>query len=307
MRGDYRRDEHLLQLPPSALCAAVSPHLGLASYLPIWNTTPLKVENRGVVGICLLYFVSKPRDLFLLPPPLPLLCLRKISLSLFYSRLCFTLLPAVYCWNTWTSGVSSDTNSSLVSGVKSSTQSSKPAWKAGCISPLRAAAAGQLLVPELSCEVSSGSGGWWYSLQCRPRVAIKWSLLIFYVLSIIQQEKCRSTDRSLRRMRWREWAHMRGCWAGWTCALAIKVVSSSVTDVVCELGLVLTKVWFPKRPLHPLCRSFEVFASISVSPFPACKWSHLSLLSAFSIALRSVILWYDPYTGVDYGFLPDFP
>lgn len=35
---------------------------------------------------------------------------------------------------------------------------------------------------------------------------------------------------------------MRGCWAGWTCALAIKVVSSSVTDVVCELGLVLTKV-----------------------------------------------------------------
>lgn len=34
---------------------------------------------------------------------------------------------------------------------------------------------------------------------------------------------------------------MRGCWAGWACTLAMKVVSSSVADVVYELGLV-TKV-----------------------------------------------------------------
>lgn len=83
---------------------------------------------------------------------------------------------------------------------------------------------------------------------------------------------------------------MRGCWAGWTRALAIKVVSSSVTDDVCELGLV-TKVSFLKRPLHPLCRSFEVFPSISVSLFPACKCGCLLLLSAFSTALRLMILW----------------
>lgn len=191
----------------------------------------------------------------------------------------------MYCWNTGTSGVSSDTNSSLVSVVKSSTQPSKPTWKDGCISLLHAATAGQLLISELSCEASSGSGGWWYSLWCRPRVAIKWSLLIFYVLSTIQQEKCRSTDQSLRRMRQREWACMRGCWALWTCALATKIVSSSVTDVVCELGLV-TKVWFPKRPFRPFWGSLEVFPLI-----PACKWNHLLLLCALRIALRSVILW----------------
>lgn len=158
-----------------------------------------------------------------------------------YCRLCFTLLPAVCCWNTWTRGVSSDTNRSLVSVIKSSTKPSKFAWKAGYISLLCAAAAGQLLVPEVSGEVSSGSEGWWYSLQCRPRAAIEWSLFIFYVLSIIQQEKWRISDSYLRRRKQREWAHVRGCWAGLTCALAMKDMSSSVTDVMYELGLV-TKV-----------------------------------------------------------------
>lgn len=51
------------------------PHLGPATYLPIWNTTPLKLESR--VDICLLSSVSEPRDLFLLPP-LPLFCLRRV-------------------------------------------------------------------------------------------------------------------------------------------------------------------------------------------------------------------------------------
>lgn len=126
-----------------------------------------------------------------------------------YSRLCFILLPPVCCWNTWTSGVSSHTSRSLVSVSKSSTKPSKFAWKAGYISLLCAAAAGLLLVPEVSCGVSSGSEGCWYSLQCGPRVAIEWNLLVFYVLSILQQEKWRS-DRHLRRRKQREWALMRG-------------------------------------------------------------------------------------------------
>lgn len=75
-RGNYRRDKHLLQLQPSALCAAVSPLLGPATYLPIWNTTPLKLESR--VDICLLCSVSKPRGLFLLPPSLPFFRLTRV-------------------------------------------------------------------------------------------------------------------------------------------------------------------------------------------------------------------------------------
>lgn len=86
------------------------------------------------------------------------------------------------------------------------------------------------------CCLSSGSRGW--GTACRVSwVPITWSLLIFYVLSITQQDKCTSTARSPEGVRQRQWAHRRGCWAGWSCTSAIKVVFSSLTDAVCEPGL----------------------------------------------------------------------
>lgn len=227
MRDSNRRDKHFLKLQPSALWPAVSPHLGQATYLPIWNTTPLNLDSG--VDTCFLCSVSKPRDLFLLASFSPTLLPKKSPLHLFFSRLYSTLLPAVFCWGAWTNGVS------LVSVAKSPTQPLKPPWKAGSRSPLHAATAGQLPLPELSCEASSGSRVW--GDTCRVSwVAITWSLLIFCVLSIPQQEKCRSSVRSLKGARQRQWACMRGCWAGWSCSSATKIVFSSVTDV-CELEL----------------------------------------------------------------------
>lgn len=189
VRGSYRRDKLLLQLQPSAPCAAVSPHLGPATYLPIWNTTPLKLESR--VDICLLCSVSKPRDLFLLPPSLPLFCLRRVlcicsflgCISLCYlqcsvegHKLMMLALMLTAVWSAWSKAPHS--LQSLPEKLDLWAHSALPQQGSCCC-------LSSLVKRALAAEAEGTA--------CRVSwVAITWSLLMFYVLSITQQEKCRS-------------------------------------------------------------------------------------------------------------------
>lgn len=180
--------------------------------------------------------VSKPRDLFLLPPSLPLFHLRRVlCISSILGCILFCCLQGFVevhelvvlalmltaVWSVWPKAPHS--LQSLPGKLDLWARSMLPQQGSRCCLSSRVKPALAAEAEGTACRV-----GW---------VAITWSLLKFYVLSITQQEKCRSTARSLKGARQRQWAHMRGCWAGWSCTSAVKVVFSSITDVVCELGL----------------------------------------------------------------------